>query len=69
MTGEEGRMKIVVETYENGISASLVDKNQVVSRITSATSTECKPEAPHPGARFPGGAQPNQKEISHAGEI
>ena len=71
MTGrEEGRkMKIVVETYENGISASLVDKNQVVSRITSPTSTECKPEAPHPGARFPGGAQPNQKEISHAGEI
>jgi hypothetical protein len=64
-------MKIVVETYENGIlAASLVDdKNQVVSRITSATSTECKPEAPHPGARFPDGAQPNQKEISHAGEI
>jgi hypothetical protein len=64
-------MKIVVETYENGIlAASLVDdKNQVVSRITSPTSTECKPEAPHPGARFPGGAQPNQKEISHAGKI
>lgn len=42
---------------------------KVVETYTSPTSTECKPEAPHPGARFPGGAQPNQKEISHAGEI
>ena len=34
-------MKIGVETHENGILASLVDdKNQVVSRITSAGAGE-----------------------------